>query len=312
MLRLLRNGKAQTVTPPKGEYIVNWQRWRLPLMLAPTMVIIIVLFVGSMGYSFLQSLGYQPNIGNLTLSLDAYASVMFSERYAQQFWQGLGLTMWVAAASTFASAALAIACALLLRQTFVGKKFSSFLFQLNLPVPHLVVAIGMIFLFSQSGLISRGGTALGLIERPNQFPIIVRDAGGIGIILTYIWKEVPFFGIIVLAILQSIGEDYEDLARSLGANRWQRFRHVLLPLIMPGLMSASIIVFAFTFGTYEVPKLLGVRFPEMLPVMALDFFLNPDLNSRAEGMALSMIIAVIVLVLVLIYMNVSNRAVQRS
>ncbi|MBK9123510.1 MAG: ABC transporter permease subunit [Chloroflexi bacterium] len=291
---------------------MNWQRWRIPLMLAPTMLIIIVLFVGSLGYSFLQSLGYQPTIGNYTLSLDAYANVMFSERYAQQFWQGLGLTVWVAAASTFISAALAIACALLLRQTFVGKRLSSFLFQLNLPVPHLVIAIGMLFLFSQSGLVSRGTTAMGLIERPNQFPILVRDPGGIGIILTYIWKEVPFFGIIVLAILQSLGEDYEDLARSLGANRWQRFRYVLLPLIMPGLLSASIIVFAFAFGTYEIPKLLGVRFPEMLPVMALDFFLNPDLNSRAEGMALSMIIALIVLVLVIIYMSISNRAVRRA
>lgn len=290
---------------------MNWQRWRIPLMLAPTLLIIIVLFVGSLGYSFLQSLGYQPNIGNYTLSLDAYINVMFSERFAQQFWQGLGLTVWIAAASTFISAALAVACALLLRQSFVGKRLSSFLFQLNLPVPHLVIAIGMLFLFSQSGLVSRGATAVGLIERPNQFPILVRDPGGIGIILTYVWKEVPFFGIIVLAILQSLGEDYEDLARSLGANRWQRFRYVILPLIMPGLLSASIIVFAFAFGTYEIPKLLGVRFPEMLPVMALDFFLNPDLNSRSEGMALSMIIALIVLVLVIVYMSISNRAVKR-
>lgn len=291
--------------------IVNWQRWRIPLMLAPTMAIIIVLFAGSLGYSFLQSLGYQPNIGNYTISLDAYVRVMFSEAYSQQFWQGLALTVWVAAASTLFSAMIAVGCALLLRRTFVGKQLSSFLFQLNLPVPHLVIAIGMVFLFSQSGLVARGAASLGIIQRPADFPVLVRDSSGIAIILTYIWKEVPFFGIIVLAILQSLGEDYEDLARSLGANRWQRFRYVLLPLIMPGLLSASIIVFAFAFGTYEVPKLLGVRFPEMLPVMALDFFLNPDLNSRSEGMALSIIIALIVLVLVLIYMTLGNRAARR-
>jgi len=98
----------------------------------------------------------------------------------------------------------------------------------------------------------------------------------------------------------------------LGANRWQRFRYVTLPLIMPGLMSASIIVFAFSFGSYEVPRILGVRYPEMLPVMALDFFLNPDLNARAEGMALSIIIAVIVLMLVFLYMYISGRAVRKN
>jgi putative spermidine/putrescine transport system permease protein len=289
-----------------------WERWRIPLLLAPTLIIILVLFFGSLGYGFLQSVGYQPEIGNTIISFKAYASVIFGEAYREQFGQGLLLTLWVSLVSTFLSAALAVGCALLLRQTFIGKRISTFLFQLNLPVPHLVIAIGMIFLFSQSGLIARAAGQLGLVEKTSDFPVLVRDSGGLGIILAYLWKEVPFFGIVVLAILQSLGENYEDLARSLGANRWQRFRYVVLPLIMPGLLSASIIVFAFTFGTYEVPKLLGVRFPEMLPIMALEFFLNPDLNARQEGMALSMIIAGIVLGLVVIYMWVSNRAIRDS
>jgi putative spermidine/putrescine transport system permease protein len=289
-----------------------WERWRIPIMLAPTLLIIIVLFFGSLGYGFVQSLGYQPNIGNYTISLDAYINVVASDAYREQFWRGLWLTLWVSFASTFISALLAIGCAMLLRQTFIGKRVASFLFQINLPVPHLVIAIGMIFLFSNSGLMARAAAQLGWIQSPNDFPVLVRDSGGISIILAYLWKELPFFGIIVLAILQSVGEDYEDLARSLGANRWQRFRYVILPLIMPGLLSSSIIVFAFTFGTYEVPKLLGVRFPEMLPVMALDFFLNPDLNARAEGMALSMIIAAIVLALVVVYMWWSNRAIRQG
>lgn len=286
------------------------ERWRIPLMLAPTLIIIGVLFFGSLGYGFLQSLGWQPNIGNTTISLDAYSAVLFSPEYREQFWSGLWLTIWVSVASTFVSAVLALWSALLLRQTFIGKKIATFLFQLNLPVPHLVIAIGMIFLFSQSGLAARGAAQLGWISTPNDFPVVLRDTGGIGIILAYLWKEVPFFGIVILAILQSVGEDYEDLARSLGANRWQRFRYVILPLVMPGLLSSSIIVFAFTFGTYEVPKLLGVRFPEMLPVMALEFFLNPDLNARAEGMALSMIIAAITLLIVVAYMWAGSRAVR--
>ncbi|NWF70794.1 MAG: sugar ABC transporter permease [Chloroflexi bacterium] len=289
-----------------------WERWRIAVMLAPTLLIIVVLFFGSLGYGFIQSLGYQPNIGNYSISLDAYSTVMFSERYSEQFWRGLRLTFFVSLASTAIAAGLAIACALLLRQTFVGKRVATFLFQLNLPVPHLVIAIGIIFLFSNSGLLARAAAQMGWISAPSDFPVLVRDTEGISIILAYLWKEIPFFGIIVLAILQSVGEDYEDLARSLGANGWQRFRYVILPLIMPGLLSSSIIVFAFTFGTYEVPKLLGVRFPEMLPVMALEFFLNPDLNARAEGMALSMIIAVIVLALVVVYMWISDRAIRQT
>ena len=289
---------------------MRWERWRIPIMLAPTMSIILILFVGSLGYGFLQSLGWQPIIGKRDINFDSYLNILTSDQYSDQFWRGLLLTFWVSFASTFLAAALAIACALLLRQSFVGKRFTSFLFQLNLPIPHLVAAIGILFLLSQSGLIARLMAELGLIEFPNEFPILVRDKNGFGIILAYTWKEMPFIGVIVLAILQSLGEDYEGLARSLGANRWQRFRYVILPLIMPGMFSASIIVFAFNFGSYEVPKLLGVRYPEMLSVMSLDFFLNPDLNARSEGMAMSMIMTAMVLVLVFIYMWFSGRAIR--
>ena len=287
-----------------------WERWRIPIMLAPTLIIIVVLFVGGLGYGFVQSLGWQPIIGRYEVNLDAYQSVMFSERYSNQFWNGLLLTFWVSFATTFLSAVIAVILAMALRETFFGKRLSVFLFQLNLPIPHVVAAIGIAFVFSQSGLGARFAAEMGWIEFPKDFPVLIRDKWGIGIILAYLWKEIPFVGIIVLAILQSLGEDYEELARSLGANRWQRFRYVILPLIMPGLLSVSIIVFAFIFGAYEVPKLLGVRYPEMLPVMTLEFFQNPDLNARSEGMALSIIITVIVLALVMLYMWIADRTVR--
>lgn len=289
-----------------------WERWRIPIMLAPTMAVIILLFIGGLTYGTLVSLGWQPIIGRTEISLQAYENIMFSEQYASIFWQGLLLTIWVSFASTFLSAVLALATALLLRRTFVGKRIATFLYQLNLPVPHVVAAIGILFLFSQSGLISRTGAQIGIIDFPSDFPVVVRDRYGIGIILSFVWKEVPFVGVIVLAVLQSLGVDYEDLARSLGANRWQRFRYVILPLVMPGLLSGSILVFAFTFGSFEVPAILGVRFPRTLTVTAVRFFRDPDLNSRVEGMAISIIISIIVFFLVLGYMWLSRRTIRKD
>jgi len=63
-----------------------------------------------------------------------------------------------------------------------------------------------------------------LITEPAQFPALIFDPLGLGIIFEYLWKSVPFTGIIMLAVLQSVGEDYENVARNLGATRWQRFR----------------------------------------------------------------------------------------
>jgi len=70
-------------------------------------------------------------------------------------------------------------------------------------------------------------------------------------------------------------------------------------------------VFAFTFGAFEVPGILGVRFPRALPVLSLRFFLDADLNARAEAMALSVIITAITMALVAGYMWLSRRGVLR-
>jgi putative spermidine/putrescine transport system permease protein len=285
---------------------------KIVLSLTPPLLIIGTLFFGGILYGFLQSLGYQPAIGKFDLNFDAYYNVMFSERYAKLFWSGLALNLWVSFVSTFLAAVLALWGALSIRKTFFAKKICNFIFSLNLPMPHLVVAVGMIFVFSQSGLLARFFTQIGFIASPSEFPILVKDKYGFGIILAYIWKEAAFFFIILMSVLQSLGENFEELAQSLGANKWQRFRYVILPLVMPNLFSASIIVFAFSFGAYEVPAILGVNYPQMLPVMALDFFLNPDLNARSEGMALSMIIAMIVMILVVIYFWLTQSKIRKD
>ena len=284
-----------------------WERWRIPLMLAPTMTVIFVLFIGGLTYGALVSLGWQPIIGRTEISLTAYHSILFSDRYASVFWQGLLLTIWVSFASTLLSAVLALATALLLRRTFIGKRIATFLYQLNLPVPHVVAAIGILFLFSQSGLLSRTGAQLGLLNGPSDFPIVVKDRLGIGIILSFVWKEVPFVGSSCWRSCSRWASTMKIWREASAPNRWQRFRYVILPLGHAWFAVRSILVFAFTFGSFEVPAILGVRFPRTLTVTAVRFFRDPDLNARTEGMAISIIISVIVFFLVLGYMWLSRR-----
>ena len=58
--------------------------------------------------------------------------------------------------------------------------------------------------------------------------------------------------------------------------------------------------------------MLGVIYPQMLPVMAFEFFLNPDLNARSEGMALSIIIAIIVMILVVFYFWLTQAKIRKD
>jgi putative spermidine/putrescine transport system permease protein len=279
---------------------------KLPLMLGPALAIVVLLFGGGLLVGLGQSLGYFPAIGLNEFTFEYYFDVLTDPNFLQSLW----LTFRIALITTVLSCILAVLFALVLRQKFFGSKFSTFMYQIPLPVPHLVAASGIILLVTQSGLFARSAYALGLLETPAEFPALVFDKAGIAIILTFLWKEVPFVGLVVLAILQSVGPQYEEQARTLGANSRQRFFYVLLPLIMPGILSTSIIIFAFTFANYEIPLLLGVRFPATLPVVAYRQYQDPDLALRPEAMAISIILAVVAILLLVAYRRLARYAVR--
>jgi putative spermidine/putrescine transport system permease protein len=278
------------------------ERLRLASMLLPALAVIGLLFLGGLALGLLQSFDYMPIIGRTQFTLQPYVNLLAD----QAFLRSLALTTWIGLASTGVSTIVATLTALALRRDFTGKRIVTFLFQLNIPVPHTVGAIAVMFLFTQSGLLARIARLVDLIAEPSGFPALVYDPFGLGIILEYLWKSIPFTGTILLAVLQSVSEDYENVARNLGANRWQRFRYVLWPLMLPGMLRASILVFAFTFGSFEVPYLLGQTYPAALPVLAYRHYHDVDLNARPEAMAMSMVITVIIVVLILIYMKLAE------
>ena len=72
-----------------------------------------------------------------------------------------------------------------IKNVFIGKSLINFLFQINLTVPHLIGAIGILYLFSQSGSFARLAFQWGIITRPSEFPELVFDPYAIGIILQY-------------------------------------------------------------------------------------------------------------------------------
>lgn len=284
------------------------KRLTVTLLLAPAVIIIVSLFLGGFILGLMQSVGYMPLIGLKEFSLEAYKNMIMDDK----FLGSLGLTLWLSISTTFLTIVFSIITALALRQTFAGKRVVNFLYQFPITIPHLVVAVGIMLLLSQSGFFARIVYNLGLISDQSEFPILVFDDLGKGIILVYLWKQIPFVGLIVLSVLQSVGNDFEELARSLGASKWQSFRHVLLPLIVPGILPASIICFAFVFGSFEVPYLLGKPYPAVLSVLAYRLYEDVDLNARPEAMAMAVFIAVMVSILVIFYRKLMKRVTGRE
>ena len=281
-------------------------RLKIALLLAPALVVIGVLFAGGLVVAFVQSLGYVPAIGMTDLTLDAYREILSDE----DFFDSLVLTLYVSGVSTGVATVLAVVAALALRRS--SGRVSAVVFQLPITIPHLVAAVGIALVVGQTGLGARLAALLGLVGEPGDFPALLYDEYSVGIILTYVWKEVPFIALVVLASLRGVASELEDVARTLGAGAWQRFWYVVFPVISPSVVAASLLVFAFTFGAFEVPYLLGKSYPTILPVMAYNEYRDIDLAARPTAMAINVLIALITGAVAALYLRLARDLGRRG
>lgn len=275
-------------------------RLKIALLLAPALVVIGILFAGGLVSAVVQSVGYMPAIGQTRVSLDAYREVLSGGDFLDSFL----LTVYIAGVSTAVSTVLAVLAAMTLRRS--SGRLSAVVFQLPITIPHLLAAVGIALVVSQTGLGARLAAALGLIGQPREFPALLYDRYSAGIILTYVWKEVPFVALVVLAALRGVAGELEDVARTLGANTWQRFWYVVFPVISPGIVAASLLVFAFTFGAFEVPYLLGRTYPTILPVMAYNEYKDVELSARPVAMAINVLSSLFTAIFAALYLRLAR------
>jgi putative spermidine/putrescine transport system permease protein len=281
---------------------------RLALLLAPALLVVLLLFGGGLVLGVVQALGYLPGVGLGRLSCEHFARVLSDP----DFFRSFGLTLYIAGFSTVIAAVASVAAALALESLGSRSRLIHFIFQVPLTVPHLVIAVAVLFLLAPAGLLARTAFGLGIIQAPSDFPLLVNDSSGIGIICTYVWKEIPFITLMILAVLRHSGRELLDVGRTLKAGPWQRFRYITLPIIFPALGAASLIVFAYTFGAFEVPYLLGRTYPMTLPVRAYKHYSDIDLLARPEGIATGIVIALVVMVAVILAQALTKAARRRG
>ena len=259
-------------------------------LVAPALLVVTFLFGAGLLLGFLQGLGYLPAAGMKVFTLQHFANVLADP----DFFRSLGLTLYISVTSTAAAALISIFMALVLTSLARRHRVVHFIFQIPLTVPHLVIAVAVVFMFAPTGLFSRAALKLGLINSSASFPLLTNDSWGIGIVCTYVWKEVPFITLMILSVLRRTGVELLEVGKTLKAGRRQRFFYITLPTIFPSLGAACLIVFAYTFGAFEVPFLLGQTYPMTLPVWAYKNYSDVDLLARPEGIAIGLIIAAVV------------------
>ncbi|MDX2272564.1 MAG: ABC transporter permease subunit [Cyanobacteriota bacterium] len=275
------------------------------VMLTPALLVVGILFGGGLALAIGQSVGLISLVADPQFTVAAYGQVLREP----DFWRSLGVSLYLALLGTGLSVGLSVGLAIAMRGMAA---WVSFALQLTLPIPHLVGVVGMLLLLSPSGWLARMALAGGWIGTDQDFPLLVNDPGYRGVLIHFLWKEIPFATLILLSVLHSIRPGYEMQARLLGATAWQSFWHVTLPLLRPGILSASVIIFGFILGSFEVPFLLGATHPPTLSVQIYRWFTDVDLQRRSEAMALAVILAIVSSGLVAVYLWLGDRWGSKS
>ena len=160
--------------------------------------------------------------------------------------------------------------------------------------------LGWALLLGSNGLVNRGLMALGLISQPLEFMFTET-----GVVIALVHVLIPFMILAVWASLQRLDPQIENAALSLGASRLTIWRRVILPQIVPGILSGSIIVFALAASAFASPAIIGGRRLKVAATLAYDEFLN-TLN-----WPLGAAVAVLLLAALVILTVGANRLVER-
>jgi putative spermidine/putrescine transport system permease protein len=160
--------------------------------------------------------------------------------------------------------------------------------------------LGWALLFGSTGLINVALVRLDMVASPIQFMFTET-----GVVIALVHVLVPLVVISVWASLQRLDPQIENAAISLGGSGFTVFRRIILPQVMPGVLSGAIVVFALAASAFATPAIIGGRRLKVASTLAYDEFLN-TLN-----WPLGAAVAVLLLVGLAAIIAGSNRFVER-
>lgn len=274
-----------------------------PYLLALPAAALIVVFLYGVVNGILQGFGIMPFLGRTEFTLEYYAEALTRSDLASS----IAYSLYLAAVSSVIAVVGGVGIAACMTRARTSRLTRLVNIQIPIMTMHALVALAVMFLFTGSGIVPRILAAFGVIEDANTFTSVVGAVSGWGIILTYAWKEIPFIAFSTVTIMASISDSLGEAATTLGASPMRTFFGVTLPLCKGAIAKAFMVVFAFAFGAYEVPFLLGPTLPQALPVLAYVEFQDPDIVNRCYAMALNGIMALICTVIAVGYFAVLQR-----
>lgn len=183
------------------------------------------------------------------LTLRWYGSFVQSRARMEALWG----SVWISLGSVVTAGLVGVPLAFLLsRWDFPGRGILSGLAAVPVLLPPLVGVIAFLFLFGESGMLTRSIQAVLGLERPPW-----RLVGPWAILVVHTYSMYVYFYLLTTAGLARLDGSAAEAAASLGASRARIFFRVTLPMLSPSLLAASVLVFMTSMASFSAPYIFG-------------------------------------------------------
>jgi ABC-type sugar transport system permease subunit len=200
-----------------------------------------------------------------------------------QFWSSIYVTLFFTVVTVAIETTIGMIFALVMHRAFRGRSLVRAAILVPWAIPTVVTAKLWLVVFDPQGILNKLlGTHYQWTSSlwPARFAIIIAD----------VWKTTPFIALLILAGLQGISADIYESARVDGANAWQRFTKITLPLVKPALAVAVIFRTLDVLRMYDLVYILtgGANGTTTISVLVVKQ-LNSGLNSASAVSTLTFI-----------------------
>lgn len=266
-------------------------RLSTPLLLAPGVAYLGVFFLYPIAVTIETSLERNGAPG---LGFANYRSILGSGYY----WNVIGLTVLLAAATTAASIAIAVPLALLLRRRVRGHGLVRVLVLTPLLILALISALGLLIIWANTGWAYKIVSAVTGADVQVDYTIK-------GLIVFYTWLYAPYTILTTLAAVEAIDPAVEEAARVTGAGPLQVLWRVTLPLSLRGVRAGSILTFLLSFEAFSIPLVAGGNHR---PLAVVVYTTATVFNDFPKGCALAVVMAAIAIAVLVAYQLLFSRA----
>jgi len=223
------------------------------------------------------------------LSFGQFVAVVTSRRALHAFELSFGLSLAAAAANLVFGSIVVWA---LVRYRFPGRRILDAIVDIPFALPTAVAGIALTTLYAESGWI--GGVLARLGVKVAFTPL--------GIFVALVFIGLPFVVRTVQPVLEDLDEELEEAAASLGAGRWMTVRRVVLPSLVPALLTGFTLAFARAVGEYGSVIFIAGNLPNVSEIAPLLIVIRLQEFRYADAAA----IAVVMLVAALLFLLLIN------